>query len=486
MKSWSGPQVPRLPGRGRPLRLHDTATKRSGRPHRARSRGCTSAASRLRRHPPRPRRDVPDLRPACSGSGATPATRSGTYRTSPTSTTRCWSGPSATARSGPAGRAGDRAVPDRHDRAAGAAAGPLRRRGRGDPGDRGDRAGAAATGRGVPRRRRRLLLGRRRPRFGSESGWTRPCARCSPSAAATRSGRARRTRWTRCSGGRRDRASRPGTASSARAARAGTSSARRSRSTGSGRVRRAGRRQRPGLPAPRDVRGGRGGGDRQRPFAQAYVHAGMIGFDGEKMSKSRGNLVLVSRLRAAGVDPMAIRLALLSGHYRADREWFASTLTVAENRLARWRGARCRGCRAAGRAGARRSRARLADDLDTPACLSDRPLGRGVAVPRRYVDGGPGARPQPGRRAARGRAATGVHRPAVTTGESVALRPDRRHVRRHPGRSGPRPGGRGGPGSPAAGRGSGAGGRRRDRHRRRGAGRTGPRGDRGRPVPADA
>ena len=56
----------------------------------------------------------------------------------------------------------------------------------------------------------------------------------------------------------------------------------------------------------------------------------MIGLDGEKMSKSRGNLVLVSRLREAGTDPMAIRLALLSGHYRADREWFASTLTVAE------------------------------------------------------------------------------------------------------------------------------------------------------------
>jgi L-cysteine:1D-myo-inositol 2-amino-2-deoxy-alpha-D-glucopyranoside ligase len=57
------------------------------------------------------------------------------------------------------------------------------------------------------------------------------------------------------------------------------------------------------------------------PFARAYVHAGMIGLDGEKMSKSRGNLVLVSKLRTAGVDPMAVRLALLDGHYRADREW---------------------------------------------------------------------------------------------------------------------------------------------------------------------
>ena len=73
------------------------------------------------------------------------------------------------------------------------------------------------------------------------------------------------------------------------------------------------------------------------PFARNYVHAGMIGLDGEKMSKSRGNLVLVSKLRAAGVDPMAIRLALLDGHYRADREWTGGRLPAAEARLGRWR-----------------------------------------------------------------------------------------------------------------------------------------------------
>src|SRR5438270_501379 len=75
------------------------------------------------------------------------------------------------------------------------------------------------------------------------------------------------------------------------------------------------------------------------PFAQHYVHAGMIGLDGEKMSKSRGNLVLVSKLRAAGVDPMAVRLALLDGHYRADREWTGGRLPSAEARLKRWRAA---------------------------------------------------------------------------------------------------------------------------------------------------
>ena len=102
-------------------------------------------------------------------------------------------------------------------------------------------------------------------------------------------------------------------------------------------LRRAGRRLRPDLPAPRALRRARRGADRQHPFAQHYVHAGMIGLDGEKMSKSRGNLVLVSKLRAAGIDPMAVRLALLDGHYRDDREWTGGRLPAAEARLARWR-----------------------------------------------------------------------------------------------------------------------------------------------------
>ncbi len=57
------------------------------------------------------------------------------------------------------------------------------------------------------------------------------------------------------------------------------------------------------------------------PLAEAFVHAGMVGLHGEKMSKSMGNLELVSRLRHAGGDPMAIRLALMNHHYRSDWEW---------------------------------------------------------------------------------------------------------------------------------------------------------------------
>lgn len=72
------------------------------------------------------------------------------------------------------------------------------------------------------------------------------------------------------------------------------------------------------------------------PLAGVYSHAGMVAYQGEKMSKSLGNLVLVSGLRAEGVDPRAIRLALLSEHYRSDWEWTNATLEAAQARLARW------------------------------------------------------------------------------------------------------------------------------------------------------
>ncbi|MDQ7906153.1 cysteine--1-D-myo-inosityl 2-amino-2-deoxy-alpha-D-glucopyranoside ligase [Phytohabitans sp. ZYX-F-186] len=106
------------------------------------------------------------------------------------------------------------------------------------------------------------------------------------------------------------------------------------------------------------------------PFARHYVHAGMIGLDGEKMSKSQGNLVFVSRLRADGVDPMAVRLALVADHYRADRQWTDDLLKTAQQRLARWRAA---AAAASGPSGAELLagvRARVADDLDTPGALA--------------------------------------------------------------------------------------------------------------------
>ena len=76
------------------------------------------------------------------------------------------------------------------------------------------------------------------------------------------------------------------------------------------------------------------------PMAGAYVHSGMVALDGEKMSKSRGNLELVSRLRQRGADPMAIRLALLGQHYRSDWEWDSQLLERATRRLSAWRALR--------------------------------------------------------------------------------------------------------------------------------------------------
>ncbi len=65
-------------------------------------------------------------------------------------------------------------------------------------------------------------------------------------------------------------------------------------------------------------------------FAERYVHAGMIGYEGTKMSKSLGNLVFVSELLRTGVHPMAVRIALMMGHYREDREWTGELLQRAE------------------------------------------------------------------------------------------------------------------------------------------------------------
>ncbi|MGH3304954.1 MAG: cysteine--1-D-myo-inosityl 2-amino-2-deoxy-alpha-D-glucopyranoside ligase, partial [Streptosporangiaceae bacterium] len=64
------------------------------------------------------------------------------------------------------------------------------------------------------------------------------------------------------------------------------------------------------------------------PFARRYAHSAMVRLEGEKMSKSKGNLVLVSRLLAAGHDPMAIRLAIIAHQYRTDCDWTPESLTA--------------------------------------------------------------------------------------------------------------------------------------------------------------
>jgi L-cysteine:1D-myo-inositol 2-amino-2-deoxy-alpha-D-glucopyranoside ligase len=108
----------------------------------------------------------------------------------------------------------------------------------------------------------------------------------------------------------------------------------------------------------------------ERRFARHYVHSGMIGWDGHKMSKSRGNLVLVSRLRADGVEPAAIRLGLLAGHYRSDRHWSDAVLSEAQTRLERWRVATTMPAGPDAADVIARMRQYLADDLDTPKAIA--------------------------------------------------------------------------------------------------------------------
>jgi L-cysteine:1D-myo-inositol 2-amino-2-deoxy-alpha-D-glucopyranoside ligase len=105
-------------------------------------------------------------------------------------------------------------------------------------------------------------------------------------------------------------------------------------------------------------------------FAHHYVHQAMVGFEGTKMSKSRGNLVLVSKLRADGVDPMAIRLVLLARHYRTDWDYTPDLLEVATARLDRWREALSVNLGADAASTVAAVRAAVADDLDTPAALA--------------------------------------------------------------------------------------------------------------------
>ncbi len=142
-----------------------------------------------------------------------------------------------------------------------------------------------------------------------------------------------------------------------------------------------------------------------RPFVRHWLHVGLVGLDGEKMSKSLGNLVFVGDLLKKW-EPAVVRLALLSHHYRGDWEWHDADLEQAATRLAHWRRATW-GSDAGDTASARGTidasargtidgsagrltaalevvRARLDEDLDAPGALSglDQLAARGVGVAR--------------------------------------------------------------------------------------------------------
>ena len=110
-------------------------------------------------------------------------------------------------------------------------------------------------------------------------------------------------------------------------------------------------------------------------FVRHWMHVGMVRMDGEKMSKSLGNLVFVSDLLKEW-DPAAIRLGIISHHYRSSWEWDEDLMPASAARLERWRAA------GPGRGALVEVRAALDDDLDTPAACAaiDAAVARGEGV----------------------------------------------------------------------------------------------------------
>ncbi|MCU1497218.1 MAG: mshC [Acidimicrobiales bacterium] len=98
------------------------------------------------------------------------------------------------------------------------------------------------------------------------------------------------------------------------------------------------------------------------PFVRHWMHQAMVRMDGEKMSKSLGNLVFVSELRKEW-DPRAIRLAAVAHHYRTPWEWDDTIMPAAAARLEAWNAA------GAGTGGLLEARTALDDDLDTPTAV---------------------------------------------------------------------------------------------------------------------
>jgi L-cysteine:1D-myo-inositol 2-amino-2-deoxy-alpha-D-glucopyranoside ligase len=113
------------------------------------------------------------------------------------------------------------------------------------------------------------------------------------------------------------------------------------------------------------------------PFVRHWMHQAMVRMDGEKMSKSLGNLVFVSELRKTW-EPMAIRLVIVENHYRTAWEWDDTRMPRNAERLDRWRTA------GAGDGALDDVRAALDDDLDTPTAIAaiDTAAAAGLGVSR--------------------------------------------------------------------------------------------------------
>jgi L-cysteine:1D-myo-inositol 2-amino-2-deoxy-alpha-D-glucopyranoside ligase len=105
------------------------------------------------------------------------------------------------------------------------------------------------------------------------------------------------------------------------------------------------------------------------PFVRHWTHNEMVGLNGEKMSKSKGNLVFVRHLRLDH-PPAAVRLALLGHHYRTQWEWTHDDILGADARLARWQEAVALPAGPDARPVVEAVRRHLADDLNAPAAVA--------------------------------------------------------------------------------------------------------------------
>jgi L-cysteine:1D-myo-inositol 2-amino-2-deoxy-alpha-D-glucopyranoside ligase len=105
-----------------------------------------------------------------------------------------------------------------------------------------------------------------------------------------------------------------------------------------------------------------------KPFVTHWLHSAMVNYEGEKMSKSLGNLVFVDELLKSA-DPRAIRLALMRHHYRSGFEWYQTDLEEGTALLHRLLAAAERATGPDPTAFARRVRDALDDDLDSPRAL---------------------------------------------------------------------------------------------------------------------
>jgi L-cysteine:1D-myo-inositol 2-amino-2-deoxy-alpha-D-glucopyranoside ligase len=116
-------------------------------------------------------------------------------------------------------------------------------------------------------------------------------------------------------------------------------------------------------------------------FVKHWMHVAMVSMDGHKMSKSRGNLVFVDKLRTQH-DPMAIRLGLIEHHYRTEWEWDDGLMARNEARLAQWKSAAHVGNSDGDSGLLAEVRSALDNDLDSPTAvqLIDAALKNGVAV----------------------------------------------------------------------------------------------------------